>query len=266
MAILGLRRTVFNNSPGKFALKAVARFIPLEYLAGITQREVFRVKIKGYSFLYEFSGHDSIGEPLYWRGGSIYEPEAISFFVQHLATARTVLDIGANTGVYSLLALTSNPECRVVAWEPFPGTYEKLVRNIELNGLQARAELRCEAAAESDGMSFLEPHENWAMHTVSTIPSNSSISVRSSTVDSVVPSDVQVDLIKIDVEGREYEVLCGAKRVLAESRPAILIEIQPSCPTRDQTMAFFETMGYSVSSIDAHANWIALPVRKPPAR
>ena len=68
-----------------------------------------------------------------------------------------------------------------------------------------------------------------------------------------------VDLIKIDVEGREFEVLLGARRVLAESRPAILIEIQPDCPSRDQTLAFFVSMNYTITPVDERADWLALP-------
>ena len=262
MAILGFRRTHLNRLPFKPLLKSIAGLVPIRYLAGITGREIFRVHMGDSSFLYEFSGNDSIGELLFWHGAAVWEPEAHSVFRRHLAGARTVLDIGANTGVYSLLALSANPSCRVVAWEPFPANYEKLARNVALNGLAGRAELRREAACESNVTSFLEPNENWTMHAISSAPSGSAIPVLSTTVDSVIPEGLPVDLVKMDVEGREYEALSGATRMLAESQPAILIEIQPDCPTRSQTIALLEGLGYSITPVDTRANFLALPDRR----
>ncbi len=259
MPLLGLGRRHFNNPAAKAFLKTAGRMVPFRYLAGITGREVFPVKLGGSRFRYEFSGNDSIGEQLFWHGSGFFEPEAAAVFSRYLSTARTVLDIGANTGLYSLMALASNPGCRVVAWEPFPGNFVKLARNIALNNFQDRAELRPEAAAASNATAYLEPHENWTMHSVSAAPSASSIPVCSTTVDSIVPTGSPVDLIKIDVEGHEFEVLCGARRVLAECRPAILIEIQPGCPTRDQTVAFFASMNYAITPVDERADWLALP-------
>ena len=212
----------------------------------------------GSTFVYEFSGNDNIGEMLYWFGGDSFEPAAVAEFVRYLSKARTVLDIGANTGVYTLLALAGNPACRVVSWEPYSGNYQKLRRNVLLNGFDGRAELRCEAASSQSGSVFLRPHENWTMHSVADT-SMAGTAISATTVDSVIADGEPVDLIKIDVEEFEYEVLCGSLRVLRESRPVLVLEIQPHCATKERTLALLREIGYSVRSIDAQANWLALP-------
>lgn len=50
------------------------------------------------------------------------------------------------------------------------------------------------------------------------------VKVNASTLDELIPEDVNIDFIKIDIEGHEYEALKGAARVLTRSQPIILFE------------------------------------------
>jgi hypothetical protein len=44
------------------------------------------------------------------------------------------------------------------------------------------------------------------------------------TLDNVIPENVKIDFIKIDVEGAEYDVLIGAKQTILKSKPTIIFE------------------------------------------
>lgn len=50
------------------------------------------------------------------------------------------------------------------------------------------------------------------------------LSIQQRTLDSCIPENLHINLIKIDVEGGEYDVLRGAQRIIRESNPLILFE------------------------------------------
>ena len=159
MPLLGLGRRHFNNPPAKAFLRIAGPMVPFRYLAGITEREVFQVTLAGVPFRYEFSGNDSIGEQLFWHGSRFFEPEAVAVFRPYLLKARTVLDVGANTGLYSPDGACV--ESRVSGGRMgaiLRGTTQSWLSNIALNQFEGRAELRQEAAGDCNTTSFLDPH------------------------------------------------------------------------------------------------------------
>ena len=75
---------------------------------------------EGGRFLYSSVHGDQIGRALHWRGLDWWESETIGVWLRLVAGASRVLDIGANTGVYTLLACAGNPTARVTSFEPVP--------------------------------------------------------------------------------------------------------------------------------------------------
>jgi len=148
-----------------------------------------------------------------------------------------VLDVGANTGFYTLLAAAAHRRNRVLAFEPVPALLGMLNENMLGNGLAARVRLiRC-AVSDRNGPAVLylpaADHGNietsaslWAAfktHHSGTIP------VLARTLDRVLlrPSLItqRVSLIKIDVEGCEALVLRGAHWTITRHRPIVFIEV-----------------------------------------
>jgi FkbM family methyltransferase len=172
----------------------------------------------------------------FWRGYYRFEWERRSRDVWCILAARSsvILDIGANTGIYSLLAAAANPAASIMAFEPQPNVFESLVKNAKAAG----ADISCQQVALSDVEGRL-PFYNYGH---SPFTSNSTagslnqgwrtedqkcILVDVVRLDEVVVGNGLgvVDLIKIDVESFEPEVLRGAERVLMSSRPIILLEV-----------------------------------------
>lgn len=193
---------------------------------------------RGIEFRYCSSSADQIGRALYWKGVASWEAETIPAFVRMVQRSALFLDIGANTGVYTLLACAVNPAIRVMAFEPVPEIFEVLCRNIALNGWQGRCQARNEAVSSSNGVTAFHVPQ-------SKLPTSASLHTRgfrgtpgtlidvlATTVDAVCGEQEDVDLIKIDVEGFEDKVLEGMPRVLADSRPAIILECNPDGPYR----------------------------------
>jgi hypothetical protein len=70
----------------------------------------FQVDVPGgETLLYRSTPNDAIGRSLYWRGLEGYEPETVGPFLEFARRARVVLDVGAKTGLFALLAAAVNP-------------------------------------------------------------------------------------------------------------------------------------------------------------
>lgn len=142
-----------------------------------------------------------------------------------------VLDIGANDGVFSLIAAI-NQHIRCFAFEPAPSNYDILQRNIALNNLEGRvktfqlaladkkgtAVLKVPSSGKNDGLACIGSplrFENWV-----------ECEVPVSTVDDFLKEYGldRVDLVKIDTEGCELLVLKGAQELIRRCHPNILLE------------------------------------------
>lgn len=210
----------------------------------------FRVdSVDGASFVYRSTPEDVIGRRLYWKGGESWEPETIGVFARLARRAQWVLDVGANTGLFSLIACAANPNVSVMAFEPVPSTHQRLSENIALNGWSGRVQLHAEAVADRTGLAKLHiPAEG--------LPSSASlhaagfrgqegrlVEVAVTTIDHACPAGAHVDLAKIDVEGFEDKVLLGMTRVLHDSRPMLVIECNPDGPF-GEVEAILRSFGY----------------------
>lgn len=142
-----------------------------------------------------------------------------------------VLDIGANNGVFSLIAAI-NPKMRVYAFEPTPSTYEILKRNMFLNNLDDRVRTFQLALADKKGTAILKYPKGGGADGLACIGNPLrfrewvEFEVPVSTVDDFVREQGidRVDLIKIDTEGCDLLVLKGAQELIRKFHPGILCE------------------------------------------
>lgn len=190
----------------------------------------------GAGFCYCPSPGDGIGRALYWRGIHEWEAASIRPFLALARAAGHFLDIGANTGVYTLMATAVNPRLTAVAYEPVPRIHARLQKNVEINGLGDRCTVR--GVAVANGARRARLHVPGVP-----LPSSSSlleqgyhgkagelVEVDVVTVDAEQEERPRVDLVKIDVEGFEDQVIEGMAKTLAADRPVVLCECNPDGP------------------------------------
>lgn len=134
-----------------------------------------------------------------------------------------VVDIGANFGYFSMLAanlIGPDGSGQVISFEPNPSLCQLFRRNREINWSIAPVTLHEMALGEREDELILHvPKEHGANGSLSA-PEGlecTQIPVNVKPLDSVLPGDLAVDLMKIDVEGHEATVLRGAHDVLARS-------------------------------------------------
>jgi len=154
------------------------------------------------------------------------EPETVEWILENFRAGDTLFDIGANVGIYSILAAAWNREGRVVAVEPMPATFARLCQNAVANELR-NLDPYCLAVADRTGLgtfNFASLWEGSSMHSVgastATEQFGESVVFRSGiglvTLDDLAAVAGTPSLIKIDVDGGEDDVLAGADRVLRD--------------------------------------------------
>lgn len=127
-----------------------------------------------------------------------------------------------------MAAAALNPHAKIVALEPVPRIYEKLVANLALNSFDVRAMQI--AASDTDGEAVLfdtGDEHNYSASLDATMLQDAPIPVHAARLDSLFDELgwPRIDLLKIDVEKHEPAVLGGMPKRLAQDRPTMLIEV-----------------------------------------
>ncbi len=165
----------------------------------------------------------------------LYEPVTVDYLTTHLRAGDVFVDIGANSGYFTVLASALvGAAGRVVAFEPNPTVRRRLERNIARNGGGTR--VRVEGCALSDRTAehvrlYVPEHDGFATlvpdqtHASSYLSGANAIDVRTSTFDDWYAASglESIAVMKVDVEGGEPQVLAGMARTLAAGSIARLI-------------------------------------------
>lgn len=158
--------------------------------------------------------------------------EEFDFLKSHPMGSGTIIDVGANLGMFSNLVARLQPGRRVVAFEPGPSTFPALEANVARNG--GLVECHRLALSDRDGEITFAMREN-ARANSSISTDGNGVTVPTRTLDSVMEElgVTEIGLLKIDTEGFEAQVLRGAKRVLSEIRPSVIyFEVCPELTRR----------------------------------
>lgn len=204
------------------------------------KKSVGRASFRSYE-LYNRHGNDVLLEALllYLRDGDV------------------VVDVGANTGTYTLAAAAAAPNVDVVAIEPNPDVASQLRANVDVNDFGSRIDVLECGLGDSDETrsfhvssydelgSFSPAHASaWTARVVDTEP----VAVRR--LDTLVDAGEipPPDHLKIDVEGYGVDVLRGAESVLERHHPRVYFELHEARGGRDESTAtdLLERHGYEL--------------------
>lgn len=161
----------------------------------------------------------------------VYEPGSLAAWRQLLVRPdMTVLDIGGNIGLYSLIAAHHCPKGQVIAFEPEVRNARILDAMAKANGFDHLQVIGAGAGAvNGEATLYLDP-DNKGKHSLVRDGTNQQVTtIALVTVDEIIAGRGldRVDAVKIDVEGWEDQVLLGMTDVLARDHPALLFEFAP---------------------------------------
>lgn len=175
----------------------------------------------------------------YTHGGP--KLEDLKEVLSHLPKGGVAIDGGANVGAYARMLATHFEF--VYAFEPAVDTFEALERNIKDWELQNRVIARNEALSDSANSVALAL--KLGGRSVSRTISGPG-DLPATTLDSLQLSNI--DLIKLDLEGHEFQALVGAKNTLRRCQPAVLFEDKQSKrdfkDTSKDPHRYLKTLGY----------------------
>jgi FkbM family methyltransferase len=204
---------------------------------------------------------DQMSRAVYVSG--LYEPCTTSVLRALLSDGATCIDVGANIGLVTLLASRwVGPAGRVIAFEPSAREFARLRGHIERNALGNVEAVPC-ALGDREGTAMLHVaeadkagHNTLAEQFVSaSVTKAYAEPVRVVRLDDYARDVPRVDVIKIDVEGRESQVIEGAQKIIVRDRPALLIEVAGAATASDHpgrlTMeSSLRQLGYHFVAID----------------
>lgn len=185
---------------------------------------------KRTNFKMMTNGSDTIAASLKQDGIEGFEPEVVAIFKSLIEKSNTFLDVGANTGFYTLLASTIKPTCTIHAFEPVPSIFNSLEANINLNKLQKATPHLLALSNETKKSSFFVPKSiriSTGASQVAQFQDCEEIHCQLIRLDDFVSQkEIQnIDFMKIDTETTEPLVLEGGLQTISKFRPFIIVEI-----------------------------------------
>ena len=162
----------------------------------------------------------------------LYEVEETSYFRQNLAKGMTFVDVGANIGLFTALAIRQGAS-KILAIEPHSESFGFLKTTIDKNNplMLVSAEKVALGSQEGEGRLYLNPFNKGdnRMNYSKELIEGERVEIK--TLDSVCAQYGinSIDFLKIDVQGSELGILQGAVGVLGNSRRCIIMtEVWPS--------------------------------------
>ena len=206
---------------------------------------------------YRLAPSDVVQRHILLQGA--YEPATLALTLHLLPAGGTMVDVGAHVGQFALHASRAvGGAGRVVALEPNPRTYQRLLQNISLNeASNVLAVLG--AVAERAGVApmRLPPEGNWGMSRIAGAGDGADYRVVALPLGTVLDAVgvSRVDVLKIDVEGVEDQVLRSLD-LHGPLRPRhIVFELIPELAAQqgsssNELLGFLSAAGYALRTIE----------------
>ena len=175
----------------------------------------------GYSILYRKGTDEYIGWEMFHS--DIYNLNEIFPTMPHNPT---ILDIGAHIGLFSLKAMSMYVGATVYAYEPMEDNFELMQRNIHINGLCESVHMfNFGVAGQAGDHELLLSGTSNAEHSIVGVSGDkSSTKVYCTTLEEILDKLERVDILKMDIEGAEFEVFNNTPSILLDKVDCIVLE------------------------------------------
>lgn len=205
----------------------------------------------------------SVPRPLYLVFKELFLTDVynIGELVKQLPANPTVIDIGANGGYFNVLLLSKIPTATIYAYEPMPANISYLKKIIQQNEiLQKSLKLHETAVTDvADGsIEFFTEANNENQVVASVIDgfnknNTQKITVTTTSLTAIIANNniEDIDLLKVDCEGSEYEIFYGTDEAVFSKIRYMIVESHDLDLERknfNSLKNYIEKLGFSVTS------------------
>lgn len=178
--------------------------------------------------------HSVLVNHLYFFGEQGYEPLESLYWKRLCKLSNGILELGANVGYHTVQGALACPGTPYIAVEPHPRNVSILKKNLELNNITSVKIVEAAVVGKKvcDKMSLAVPINDFQGAPVGAYLTEGAeaikrVSKETITVDVVEASELTdgIDLIKIDVEGYEYNILSSIRQYIVNNKPVIFVEV-----------------------------------------
>jgi FkbM family methyltransferase len=165
---------------------------------------------------------------------SDFEQENIAFLKSYCGEGATILDIGANIGLFAIMAAKIAGEYgKIFSFEPVVSRFEALQNTVRINQLDRLINPVNQAMGKEKSQQLMLSPDEYKK-------SDAGVSAEMNTIDNFVQTKKlsKINFINIDVDGMEYDTLFGGIQVLKKYKPHVMVAVHPSqIASRGQNMA-----------------------------
>lgn len=172
-----------------------------------------------------------------------------------------IIDIGANTGLFSLRMKELYPKSRIYCYEPFRNNFEQLSRNIQLSNLKEVEMIEKGVGGTTRTEKLFLNKSNLGGHSLYEQEARSSeyVSIEIIGIQDLMNtlSSGRIHLMKMDCEGAEYEIIKAINQELASKIEIILFESTESVYDLSELTDHLKNLGFELEFIEQSCNYIA---------
>jgi FkbM family methyltransferase len=224
-------------------------------------RRHFRLKIDGKEV--RFLTADAQSNRFFhrrYRQGEWHEPPVTAELARRARSGRVFADVGAHVGYYSCVAGAVNEHLQLFLFEMNRDLIPVIERNLAENGIADAVVVNRPVADRRRVVSYAKSsgEPGLSMRDPAGRGDGAQILVDTITLDELFAErGTWPDLIKIDVEGAEFDVLQGARRILAQHQPVMFVEVHPRLlgnfnASVEQVYALLRAHGYTIQRFAGH--------------
>jgi FkbM family methyltransferase len=240
--LLYVRRAYLDEGRSTPGWRCSRALLGVARMRGIPAAGPFRVA--GHATMRMVPSDSRIAARLFWLGIHGHEAGEPAWWATLVSSHRSVLELGANIGVYTLAGAVADPSARYVAVEPNPASVEVLRHNLAVNGLEhvevVPAAVVGDRAATDVSLRFPD-RDRYAASAGAFVDGALDLdtpATRAVTVPTVAVADLVhgVDLLKLDIEGVEAEVLASVRPWIVDTTPTIVVEVRDDAEHLQQVL------------------------------
>lgn len=220
----------------------------------------FKAKL-GEKEFYLINYKSTIENEIFWKDfENAWEVDTFWIWEKLSKKSNTIFDIGANTGIFSLVSKLINPNVQIHAFEPVKRTYEMLSKNVSINNFDINSYQL--AVSNITGKQTLYDVSENIQYSASLSPDmlkenqdkqeeTIEYEIETITLDDFISKNNinNIDLMKVDVEMHEPEVLKGYTKINVH-KPIIILEVL-SDKVADQLNEMFIGSDFSIYHLEA---------------